>query len=100
MLTEEAKECILLTDGELPSDCLNMEFAELLRQSGPFGQHFPEPIFEHTFELLQQRVVGDKHYKCCAIAAAECLMLSLLMLMYALGLIPGAPCTPSLPARH
>ncbi|RZF82462.1 single-stranded-DNA-specific exonuclease RecJ [Pseudoalteromonas sp. CO325X] len=63
VLTEEAKECILLTDGELPSDCLNMEFAELLRQSGPFGQHFPEPIFEHTFELLQQRVVGDKHLK-------------------------------------
>ncbi|WP_233998448.1 single-stranded-DNA-specific exonuclease RecJ [Pseudoalteromonas sp. T1lg48] len=62
-LTEEAKECVLLTDGELPADCFTLDFAELLRQAGPFGQHFPEPVFEHTFELLQQRVVGDKHLK-------------------------------------
>ncbi|MFY8273063.1 single-stranded-DNA-specific exonuclease RecJ [Pseudoalteromonas sp. SSDWG2] len=63
VLTDEAKECVLLTDGELPGDCFTLEFAELLRQAGPFGQHFPEPVFEHTFELLQQRVVGDKHLK-------------------------------------
>ncbi|MEO2280469.1 single-stranded-DNA-specific exonuclease RecJ [Pseudoalteromonas pernae] len=63
VLTDEAKECVLLTDGELPNDCFTLEFAELLRQSGPFGQHFPEPVFEHTFEVLQQRVVGEKHLK-------------------------------------
>lgn len=62
-LTEEAKECVLLTDGELPADCFSLDFAELLRQAGPFGQHFPEPVFEHTFELLQQRIVGEKHLK-------------------------------------
>ena len=40
-----------------------MEFAQLLKQSGPWGQQFPEPVFEHTFELIQQRIVGEKHLK-------------------------------------
>jgi single-stranded-DNA-specific exonuclease len=62
-LSEESKRCIMLTDGELPSDCFTMEFAQLLKQSGPWGQQFPEPVFEHTFELIQQRIVGEKHLK-------------------------------------
>lgn len=62
-LSEESKRCIVLTDGELPTDCFTMEFAQLLKQSGPWGQQFPEPIFEHTFEVIQQRIVGEKHLK-------------------------------------
>ena len=62
-LSEEHKRCIILTDGELTDDCFSMEFANLLKQSGPWGQQFPEPVFEHTFELVQQRIVGEKHLK-------------------------------------
>ena len=53
----------LLTDGELPQDCLALDFAELLQQAGPWGQAFPEPVFEGEFRLLQQKVLADKHLK-------------------------------------
>ncbi|MBB1387249.1 single-stranded-DNA-specific exonuclease RecJ [Pseudoalteromonas sp. SG45-5] len=62
-LSEESKRCIVFSDGELPNDCFTMEFAQLLKQSGPWGQQFPEPVFEHTFEIIQQRIVGEKHLK-------------------------------------
>ncbi|TMP76882.1 single-stranded-DNA-specific exonuclease RecJ, partial [Pseudoalteromonas ruthenica] len=29
----------------------------------PWGQHFAEPIFCGEFELVQQRIVGEKHLK-------------------------------------
>ncbi len=53
----------LLTDGPLPADCLNLEFAELLVLAGPWGQHFPEPLFTGRFECVQQRTLSDKHLK-------------------------------------
>ena len=40
-----------------------MEFANLLKNAGPWGQQFPEPVFEHVFEVIQQRIVGEKHLK-------------------------------------
>ncbi|MGL5498440.1 MAG: single-stranded-DNA-specific exonuclease RecJ, partial [Aeromonas sobria] len=54
---------VLLTDGELLPDELNLELAELIRASGPWGQAFPEPLFDGEFVLVQQRLVGDKHLK-------------------------------------
>ncbi|NSY34295.1 single-stranded-DNA-specific exonuclease RecJ [Pseudoalteromonas piscicida] len=62
-LSEEAKQSILLTDGELPGDCFTMDFAFELQQAGPWGQQFSEPVFQDVFELVQQRIVGDKHLK-------------------------------------
>lgn len=62
-LSEEAKQSILLTDGELPSECFSMDFAYELQQAGPWGQHFSEPVFQGVFELVQQRIVGEKHLK-------------------------------------
>ncbi|WP_404340895.1 single-stranded-DNA-specific exonuclease RecJ [Pseudoalteromonas mariniglutinosa] len=62
-LSDEHKQSILLTDGELPNDCFSMDFAQLVKQAGPWGQQFPEPVFEHVFELVQQRIVGEKHLK-------------------------------------
>jgi single-stranded-DNA-specific exonuclease len=53
----------LLTDGELLPDELNIELAELIRASGPWGQAFPEPLFDGEFVLVQQRLVGEKHLK-------------------------------------
>lgn len=51
------------TDGELQADDLSLELAEQLRMAGPWGQAFPEPVFEGQFRLVQQRIVGAKHLK-------------------------------------
>ena len=53
----------VLTDGELDAGDLSLETACLLRDAGPWGQGFPEPQFEGTFELLAQRVVAERHLK-------------------------------------
>ena len=53
----------LLTDGQLDSAEITLKNAKLLRQASPWGQGFEEPIFYGDFELVQQRVVGEKHLK-------------------------------------
>ena len=53
----------LLSDGRLAADEFNLPLAHALRQAGPWGQHFPEPLFEGRFAILQQRLVGEKHLK-------------------------------------
>jgi single-stranded-DNA-specific exonuclease len=37
--------------------------AEMLRQAGPWGQGFPEPLFDGDFEVAGSRVVGERHLK-------------------------------------
>lgn len=54
---------ILLSDGELSADDFNLEAATLLRDAGPWGQAFPEPLFDDVFQVLEQRLIGDKHLK-------------------------------------
>ncbi len=51
------------SDGELTADELRLENAEILQQAGPWGQGFPEPVFDGEFEVVQARVVGEKHLK-------------------------------------
>lgn len=53
----------LHSDGELDAEELRLESAELLQQGGPWGQGFPEPVFDGVFEVVQARVVGEKHLK-------------------------------------
>lgn len=54
---------VLHTDGELEEACLALDFAELLQEAGPWGQGFPEPLFEGVFEALKVRIVGERHLK-------------------------------------
>jgi single-stranded-DNA-specific exonuclease len=56
-------EAILESDGELASEDFQLEVAEQLRFAGPWGQHFSEPLFDGTFSILNQRLVGEKHLK-------------------------------------
>ncbi len=63
IITEEQRTCTILTDGELPPELMNIEFAQLLKTSGPWGQAFPEPVFEGRFRLVSQRLVAQKHLK-------------------------------------
>jgi len=53
----------VLSDGALSLGDLNLELAERLRNGGPWGQGFPEPIFDGIFELVTKRIVGEKHLK-------------------------------------
>ena len=62
-VTPEQLEATVYTDGELSPEDFSLEFAEQLRVAGPWGQAFPEPCFDGTFEVLQQRIVGEKHLK-------------------------------------
>ena len=56
-------EATLQTDGQLETDQFTMHIASVLRDSGPWGQAFPEPCFEGEFELRSQRIVGENHLK-------------------------------------
>lgn len=62
-LDKDALQKRMLTDGELGCSDICMESAELLRSAGPWGQAFPEPVFDGVFECLAQRRLGDKHLK-------------------------------------
>lgn len=53
----------LLSDGKLSEDEISLTLAQVLRDAGPWGQHFPEPLFDGEFYLQQQRLVGEKHLK-------------------------------------
>lgn len=54
---------VVESDGELTDYELTLDTVELLQQAGPWGQHFPEPVFDGKFKLLQQRLVGGQHLK-------------------------------------
>ena len=62
-LTRADLEAEIVTDGELTPEELSLETGHLLRESGPWGQHFPEPLFQGEFYIVQQRIVGKKHLK-------------------------------------
>ncbi len=62
-LSEEDLHGVLYSDGELQCTELNLEMAEQLRHAGPWGQGFPEPMFDGDFCVQDQRVVGEKHLK-------------------------------------
>lgn len=53
----------VLSDGELEIQELTLEVAEVLREAGPWGQAFPEPLFDGQFDIIDQRLVGGKHLK-------------------------------------
>ena len=54
---------IIHSDGELSSADLDLPLAQLLESAGPWGQHFAEPQFDGCFEVVQRRVVGERHLK-------------------------------------
>ncbi|MFQ6370866.1 single-stranded-DNA-specific exonuclease RecJ [Shewanella sp. YIC-542] len=63
LLAEADLQGELWSDGELPPAAFTLDTAQLLRDSGPWGQAFPEPMFDGVFHILQQRLVGEKHLK-------------------------------------
>ncbi|GAB3351319.1 single-stranded-DNA-specific exonuclease RecJ [Lysobacter tyrosinilyticus] len=62
-LTPELLQAEILSDGELDPAEFDRHHAEMLRDAGPWGQGFPEPQFDGEFDVLNSRVVGERHLK-------------------------------------
>lgn len=62
-LTADQLQGLLESDGELAESEMDLGLAEQLRRAGPWGQHFPEPLFDGEFIVVQQRIVGQQHLK-------------------------------------
>lgn len=66
-ILNQVDECqlngIVLTDGQLESADINMSLANAIRNGGPWGQGFPEPVFTGTFGIVNRKIVGEKHLK-------------------------------------
>ncbi len=62
-LDNRPPEAVLETDGELTKDELTLVAAQAIAEAGPWGQHFPLPLFEGSFTLNSQRLLKDKHLK-------------------------------------
>lgn len=62
-LNAEKPENVFLVDGEIPDEEINLALAETLRNGGPWGQSFPEPVFVGTFKVKNARILAQKHIK-------------------------------------
>ena len=54
---------VIHSDGELSGAELCLATARALRGAGPWGQGFPEPLFDGDFHIIEARTVGERHLK-------------------------------------
>lgn len=59
----EALQPVLWSDGELMPGEFDLRAAEALRAGGPWGQGFPEPLFDGLFAVASAREVGQRHLR-------------------------------------
>jgi len=62
VLGEAPIEQVAITDGEV-AEAITVDLARQLESAAPWGQGFPEPEFDGRFEILEQRLVGERHLK-------------------------------------
>ena len=53
----------IVTDGELAPGDISLELAREIENAGPWGQGFPEPLFDDEFTVVEARTVGERHLK-------------------------------------
>lgn len=63
LIVPERLQAALYTDGELPAGSLSLELALQLRGAGPWGQAFPEPLFDNVFECANWKPMGEGHWR-------------------------------------
>ncbi len=63
LIAPERLQALLYTDGELPPGAASLELARQLRRAGPWGQAFPEPLFDNLFECAGWKVMGTSHLR-------------------------------------
>ena len=51
------------TDGSVDVKYMTIETSELFKYASPWGQLFPEPVFDDVFKVINWRIVGEKHLK-------------------------------------
>lgn len=61
-LSDEYLEQVVVSDGEITEE-LSLNLARAIVEAAPWGQGFPEPVFDGEFEILEQRIVGERHLK-------------------------------------
>jgi len=62
-VTAEDLNGSLHSDGELTANEITFGLANDIQKAGPWGQGFPEPQFDGEFQLIDSRIVGEKHLK-------------------------------------
>jgi single-stranded-DNA-specific exonuclease len=62
-LTPAQMQNVLETDGALEASEITLETAQAIEAGGPWGQAFPEPVFEGEFDVADARTVGGRHLK-------------------------------------
>jgi len=62
-LSDEILRAECLSDGELQTHEFSRELAEDLRLAGPWGQGFPEPVFDNVFEVAEWKILAERHIK-------------------------------------
>lgn len=62
-LSRDDLSTVICSDGALTEQELSLDTAQLLRDASPWGQGFPAPLFDGYFEIVGQRVVGQRHLK-------------------------------------
>lgn len=63
LIDAERLQAVLYTDGELPAGTATLALARQLREAGPWGQAFPEPLFDNLFECVGWKVMGERHLR-------------------------------------
>ena len=62
-IAPEAFDTVLLSDGELRAEEFCLDLAQQLRYAGPWGQAFPEPVFDGEFSVHGWKVLGETHLR-------------------------------------
>lgn len=62
-LSPSQMQNVLETDGVLAAGEISLETARAIEGGGPWGQAFPEPVFDGEFDVVDARTVGERHLK-------------------------------------
>lgn len=62
-LGDRGLDPVIDSDGELGAEDFSLALAQQLESGGPWGQGFPEPMFDGEFQVVSQKLVGTKHLK-------------------------------------
>ncbi|MCK5876340.1 MAG: single-stranded-DNA-specific exonuclease RecJ [Candidatus Marithrix sp.] len=62
-LSAEELHGVISSDGELNANDFNLDLAEKLQKLTPWGHNFAEPIFDGVFELIDHKILKERHLK-------------------------------------
>ena len=64
VMPADIRQAVVLSDGEIPEAEFGLDLARAIRDAAPWGQGFPEPVFDGVFSVAGERPVGGgRHVK-------------------------------------